>query len=112
MAWTQLKYIHMLVQKAAESMMDEQELLQLSTPKVRKLISILKSFLPKVEFEITSAVSSYTKNADVSSEDGSDMSDLSDGESNQDPESFTIARMKQEASKDNVVKVNQEEQHS
>jgi len=37
-----------LVQKAAESMMDEQELLQLSTPKVRKLISILKSFLPKV----------------------------------------------------------------
>ena len=41
-------YVTALVQQASERIMDHTELLAMSTPKVRKLIQILKSYLPKV----------------------------------------------------------------
>ena len=51
------------------------------------------SLCMQVDFEITSAVSSHNRSLDYSS-GYSDFSDLSDGESTQDQETFTIAKMK------------------
>ncbi|XP_067939894.1 endoribonuclease Dicer-like, partial [Watersipora subatra] len=106
LAWTQLQYIHMLVKQRTEAIYEYTELLEMSSPKVRQLIEVLKTYVPKVDFEITSAISSHDRSLNLTY---SDFSDLSDGESLQDQETFTIAKMKHSGETDHVVKVNQEE---
>ena len=44
-----LCFFTVLVKQAAEAIQDYEELLDMSTAKVRKLVEILKSYLPKVE---------------------------------------------------------------